>query len=76
MNEEKAARYHRLRRRTSIAGTAAGVVWLGVLSATRWGSTLPLPLFVAVIALGWELLSFPFTFYRSFLLERKYRPFL
>jgi STE24 endopeptidase len=72
VNEEKAARYHRLRRQASIAGTAAGVVWLSVLSATRWGSTLPMPLFIAVIAIGWELLSFPFTFYRSFLLERKY----
>ena len=48
------------------------MAWLGVLAATRWGSTLPLPLFIAVIALGWELLSFPFTFYRSFFLDRKY----
>jgi len=72
VNEDRAARYHRLRRQASIAATAAGLVWLVVLSATHWGSTLPLPLFVAVIALGWELLSFPFTFYRSFLLDRKY----
>ena len=72
MNEDRAARYHRLRRQASIAATGAGVVWLGVLAVTRWGSTLPMPLFIAVIALGWELFSFPFTFYRSFLLERKY----
>jgi STE24 endopeptidase len=72
VNEDRAARYHRLRRQASIAATVAGVAWLVVLAATRWGSTLPLPLFVAVIALGWELLSFPFTFYRSFLLDRKY----
>jgi STE24 endopeptidase len=72
VNEDRAARYHRLRRRASIAATAAGLVWLVVLAATRWGSTLPLPLFIAFIALGWELLSLPFTFYRSFLLERKY----
>ena len=24
------------------------------------------------MALGWELVSFPFVFYRNFLLERKY----
>ena len=72
MNEDRAARYHRRRRQASIAGTVAGVAWLVLLAATRWGSTLPLPLFIAVIVLGWELLSFPFTFYRSFLLDRKY----
>jgi STE24 endopeptidase len=72
VNEDRAARYHRLRRQASIAATAAGLVWLVVLAVTRRGSTLPLPLFIGFIALGWELLSFPFTFYRSFLLERKY----
>lgn len=72
MNEDRAARYHRLRRQASIAATVAGVAWLAVLAATRGGSTLPLPLFILFIALGWECLSLPFTFYRSFLLDRKY----
>lgn len=33
---------------------------------------LSIVIFVAAIALGWELLSLPFVFYRNFLLERKY----
>ena len=33
---------------------------------------LAIVLFIAVMALGWELVSLPFVFYRSFLLERKY----
>lgn len=37
-----------------------------------WGRDLPLGIFVAVIAVGWELVAFPFTAYRSFFLERKY----
>ena len=91
MNEDRAARYHRLRRRASVAATMAGAAWLlGLLVtgastalATRaraaadvlpWllGRPMSIVLFVAVIALGWELVSLPFVFYRSFLLERKY----
>ena len=36
------------------------------------GRPLSLVLFIVVLALGWELVSLPFVFYRSFLLERKY----
>ena len=50
----------------------AGGIWIGVLAVTGWGSHLPLALFVAVIALGWELVTFPFTVYGSFILERRY----
>jgi STE24 endopeptidase len=83
MNEDRAARYHRLRRRASIASTLAGVAWLAALHITGASSALasraslngPMPaivVFVGVIALGWEVVSFPFAFYRAFLLERKY----
>jgi Zn-dependent protease with chaperone function len=91
VNEDRAARYHRLRRRTSVAGTIAGAAWLVALLATgasaalatrvqavgaslSWPIARPLSLavFITVLALGWELVSLPFVFYRSFLLERKY----
>ena len=91
MNEDRAARYHRLRRRASVAGTTAGAAWLlGLLAsgasaalAVRvraaadvlpWLIARPLSvvLFIGVMALGWELASLPFVFYRTFLLERKY----
>jgi len=91
VNEDRAARYHRLRRRASVAGTTAGVAWLLALLASGgsaalairvraaadllpWVMARPLSvvLFIAVTALGWELASLPFVFYRTFLLERKY----
>jgi STE24 endopeptidase len=91
VNEDRAARYHRLRRRASVAGTMAGAAWLLVLHgpgasaglAARvrvLGESLPWPIarplslaiVILVMALGWELVSLPFVFYRSFVLERKY----
>jgi STE24 endopeptidase len=91
MNEDRSARYHRLRRRAAIASTLAGAVWLIGLAKTgaaaalaaradAAGAAIPSPLgrplaivfFIALMALGWELVSLPFVIYRSFLLERKY----
>jgi STE24 endopeptidase len=91
VNEDRAARYHRLRRRSSVIATMAGAAWLislllsgaSVALASRLraaGDSLPsilgrplsIVLFIAFVALGWELVSLPFVFYRSFLLERKY----
>ena len=90
MNEDRSARYHRLRRRAGIGSTLAGAVWLGGLLVTggsawlavRAGSAgaLPSPLdralsivvFIGVLAIGWEIVSFPFVIYRSFYLDRKY----
>jgi STE24 endopeptidase len=91
VNEDRAARYHRLRRRASVAGTIAGAAWLLALLMTGFsaalavrarelGGSLPwliarplaVVFFIAVMAVGWELVSLPFVFYRSFLLERKY----
>lgn len=72
MNEDRAVRYHRMRRRAALASMIAGMAWLAVVISSGWGSGVPLPLFVALVALGWELVSFPFVFYRTFLLEREY----
>ena len=83
MNEDRAARYHRMRRRASIASTLAGVTWLAGLQVTGASAAMAarvmaagrLPgivIFIGVLALGCEIVSLPFGFYRTFLLERKY----
>jgi STE24 endopeptidase len=91
VNEDRASRYHRLRRRAALVSTTVGVAALVGLVATgastllaAWAagisSGLPWParpvlailLVAGAIALGWELLSFPFALYRGFLLDRKY----
>jgi Zn-dependent protease with chaperone function len=91
VNEDRAVRYHRLRRRAALASSTLGVAALLtlILSGTSadlasWtrGATAGLPrptnaalaiaLYTAALALGWEILSFPFVFYRTFLLDRKY----
>lgn len=40
MNEDRAVRYHRLRRYATLASTAAGVGWLTLLVATGWSVDL------------------------------------
>jgi Zn-dependent protease with chaperone function len=91
VNEDRASRYHRLRRRAALASTAAGVAWLAALVVTGGSSALTawtvalaagvawpvrpilaVAIFSGVLAIGWEIVSFPFVFYRSFLLDRKY----
>ena len=46
----------------------------GIGGSLPWLVARPLAVvfFITVMALGWELVSLPFVFYRSFLLERKY----
>ena len=85
-NEDKSARYHRLRRRTSLLDTTVQTVLLltlvlsGASSAIRtiiesvFGTSL-VPLvtsYVLVIAALSELLHLPFAFYRGVVLERRY----
>jgi STE24 endopeptidase len=86
MNEDRAARYHRLRRRASVASTAAAGAWLAGLQFTGAASALAARatgagrfhgiflgfVFIGLLALGCEIASLPFVFYRAFLLERKY----
>src|SRR5262245_19317327 len=91
MNEDRASRFHRLRRRVALASTSLGLAALIVLLTTgssadlaAWAhrvparlpqpidSVLAIVLYASVLALGWEILSFPFVFYGSYLLDRKY----
>lgn len=91
MNEDRASRYHRLRRRASFVSAAAGVAGLAALLATGASSALTawavdvasglvwplrpvaaIALVAGALALAWEIVSCPFAFYRSFLLDRTY----
>jgi STE24 endopeptidase len=90
VNEDRASRYHRLRRRAVIASTIVGAAWLIVLIVTGasaalarfladqttgvaapFGRAVAITLFVAAVVLGYEAVTFPFTYFR-FQLERKY----
>ena len=85
-NEEKAARYHRLQRRASVAGTAIGVLFVlvvlvsGASAALRdaaaalvGGVSLPaLALYVSALVLLHEAIGLPIAFYQGVTLERRY----
>ena len=85
-NEDKSARYHRLRRRISFLDTGAQAVFLLALMLTGASSTIResvesiagtslVPLVVAyvlVVAALSELVHLPFAFYHGVLLERRY----
>ncbi len=86
MNEDKSARYHRLRRRASLASTALGALLLAGLvvsggstalrnmSASLAGGSflLMLACYVALLALVSEALQLPLAFYQGVTLERRY----
>ena len=85
-NEDKSARYHRLRRRASLFDTTAqavlllGLLWSGASIAIRaavesaFGERLVpvVVVYVLAIALLSELIHLPFGFYRGVILERRY----
>jgi STE24 endopeptidase len=84
-NEDKATRYHRLRRRASLAGTALGVfllivlllsggsAWLRDVSSAAGGSFfLTVTVYVVLLAVLSELLQLPLAFYQGVTLERRY----
>src|SRR5688500_1991289 len=85
-NEDKATRYHRLRRRASFAGTALTGAWFLLLLATGWSASLRdlsadlarhsflLTVCCYVIAVGLlsEAVQLPLAFYQGVLLERRY----
>jgi len=85
-NEDKATRYHRLRRRASLAGSGSvavllmglmvtgGSVWLGAASRQFTGGSLLLTtaLYVTSIVLLVELVQLPFAYYQGMTLERRY----
>jgi STE24 endopeptidase len=86
MNEDKSARYHRLKRRSALlsllmtAGLLAGLLVSGGSAlmrdiATDVGGSWPavaVAIYVLVLACLQEILTFPVSFYRSFTLERQY----
>ena len=86
MNEDKAARYHRLGRRAGILSTFSTAVILlallltGVSLALReWAASvagtntaLVVALYVLILSLFFDAAALPFSVYRGFLLERRY----
>ena len=85
MNEDKAARYHRLKRRAAVLSGALTAMVLGGLLLS--GASLALAgvarsitsapagavaLYVVMIAVVQEATAFPLVFYRSCFLERRY----
>lgn len=86
MNEDKATRYHRLGRRAGILATLwTGVILLALLFADasaglrEWAAaiaglnpTAVVALYVLLLSLAFDAATLPFSFYRGFVLERKY----
>jgi Zn-dependent protease with chaperone function len=83
VNEDKAAKYHRLKRRTSVISLLSSVVILGGLVLTGWTVSLrntaeavapfaPVVAYVFLLSLTNELLGLPLAVYSGFLLERRY----
>lgn len=86
MNEDKASRYHRLRRRASLLGTALAAAFLLLLLVTGWSTSLRdlaasltgqsfLPTvisYVVLVALLGEAIQLPLGFYQGVVLERRY----
>ena len=86
MNEDKATRYHRLGRRAGMLSTLwTAVILLAVLftgasvALREWAAsiaganpTLIVALYVLVLSLLFDAATLPFSFYRGFLLERRY----
>ena len=86
MNEDKATRYQRSRRRASVSGTVLAATWLLLLLVTGWSTwlrevaeTLAGPSFiltvicyVILVAVLSEAAQLPLAFYQGVILERRY----
>jgi STE24 endopeptidase len=78
VNEDKATRYHRLKRRVTLAGAAAGALSLliflvsGLSAALRDLAGSSVPLYAVALVLLGELLQLPFALYHELALERRY----
>lgn len=77
MNEDKATRYNRLKRRAALASLALTVAFLVCVVATGTSirlrdATGGLVLYVITLALTHEVLTLPLGFYAGWLLERRY----
>ncbi len=86
MNEDKSARYHRLGRRAGVlstlwTGTVLVVLLFSGASADLrdWTTSIAGPnpslviaLYVFVLSVVFDIMTLPFSFYRGFLLERRF----
>ena len=88
MNEDKSSRYHRLKRRATVASGALSALLLVGLAATGASAALrngamaltgapggalrTIAVYALALAVLQEALSFPLTWYRGFLLDRRY----
>jgi STE24 endopeptidase len=90
LNEDKASRYHRLKRQAAVLSMAITATLLGGLlasggsvsiadAARRMSGSNPaqfspgaVAIYVVILALLHEALTFPAAFYRGFLLDRRY----
>jgi STE24 endopeptidase len=86
VNEDKATRYHRLRRRASLAGTALTAAWLLTLLTAGWSASvrdvsadlargsfaLTVVCYVVMVGLLSEAIELPLAFYQGVILERRY----
>jgi STE24 endopeptidase len=78
VNEDKSARYHRLRRRTAVLSMATTVALLvallfsGASAALRNVAGGSVAVYVLLLAAIRESIAFPQAWYRSFFLERRY----
>ena len=85
-NEDKATRYHRLRRRVSVLSVCLGALFLIVLLVSGWSASLrsasaqlagetfigTIALYVVSLAILYDLLQLPLAFYEGVTLERRY----
>lgn len=87
MNEDKASRYHRLRRRAAVSGAVVASTWLllllvsggsavfrDVAAAVAGYAFVPTVLYyVVLVAVLTEVVQAPVAFYQGVILERRYR---
>jgi len=85
-NEDKATRYHRLRRQAGLTSTALSAVVLLLLLATGWSASLrdsaagiaagsfflTVVVYVALLAILVEVVQLPLAYYEGVSLERRY----
>jgi STE24 endopeptidase len=83
LNEDKASKYHRLRRRADLTGTAmAGLVLLGLTIANGGqrlreaaggaGDALTVVVMAIALLVILQIVEFPFAFYQGHVLEHRY----
>jgi STE24 endopeptidase len=72
VNEDKATRYHRLRRRADLMGTASAGVVLSGLALAGFGHGMNLLVATFTVLLILQIVEFPFAFYQGHLLEHHY----